>query len=233
MKLFRQLCLFACIIALAGCQEQAKELYVGPSLSAAPVPLGGPDLKSYAAPEPQSDRYSVWRTSAAGLYTARRAMAPGDIVTVRISINDSAQLRNRTGRTRTSGRDFGFNGSIGLGGLNGSGAADADLESGTEFAGRGDTVRAESIDLKIAATVIERYPNGNLRIHGTQEILVTNEKRILAVDGVVRASEIEPDNSIPYEKVADARIAYVGQGRISDVQRPPYGQQTLDLLLPF
>lgn len=76
-------------------------------------------------------------------------------------------------------------------------SVDASLDlSGT--AQRGGTVnRAEKIQLSVAVVVVRASPNGNLVIAGTQEVRVNHELRLLTVEGVVRAIDILPDNTIP------------------------------------
>jgi flagellar L-ring protein FlgH len=76
-------------------------------------------------------------------------------------------------------------------------------------------------------------PNGNLIIKGTQEVRVNAELRILTIGGIVRPTDIGPENTISYERIAEARISYGGRGRLTEVQQPPYGQQILDRFLPF
>ncbi len=57
--------------------------------------------------------------------------------------------------------------------------------------------------------------------------------RELTLNGVIRPEDILNNNSISYEKIAEARISYGGRGQITDVQQPRYGQQIADAILPF
>ncbi len=95
---------------------------------------------------------------------------------------------------------------------------------------RGD---AERIELLVAAVVSDVLPNGNLVISGSQGVRVNFELRILNVAGIVRPVDIAADNTISYDRIAEARIAYGGRGRLMEVQQPPWGQQLVDDLSPF
>ncbi|TIV07524.1 MAG: flagellar basal body L-ring protein, partial [Mesorhizobium sp.] len=97
----------------------------------------------------------------------------------------------------------------------------------------GEIKRSEDIELNVAAVVTEVLPNGNLMIRGSQEVRVNYELRVLTIAGMVRPSDIGAENTIPYERIAEARISYGGRGRVSEVQQPAYGQQVLDQVLPF
>ncbi|MFZ2099992.1 MAG: flagellar basal body L-ring protein FlgH [Oricola sp.] len=225
----------AAVMGLAGCVHP-REIGRTPALT----PVGG-DLAAeqmMAKPEvyparPATQRYSTWNDRAASLFTASRAVKKGDIVTIRIAINDRAKLDNQSARNRTSKRTLGLSGNYATGSMAGDISADGSVNSGTDFSGSGGTTRSEKIELSIAAVVVAELTNGNLLVQGSQEVRVNAEIRVLTISGMVRPSDIGPENTIAYDRIAEARISYGGKGRITEVQQPPYGQQILDNYLPF
>lgn len=225
--------LLAC--PLSGCLNERSPLFVEPEMS--PVGAGFVASTDPAVYEMASARRpsgaSLFEDGAANLFTDSRAMKVGDVITVVIVMNDKATFGNTTGRSQTAqetaGFDWTFNQNKFSNKVNGLG----DLNASSSSNGQGSIDRSEKIQLAVAAVVNRVLPNGNLVISGTQEVRVNFELRLLQVAGIVRPRDINKDNTIGYEKIAEARISYGGRGRISEVQQPAWGQQIFDALKPF
>jgi flagellar L-ring protein precursor FlgH len=230
---------------LASCSavDRLKNIGEKPTLSAIENPTAQPGYKpvQMPMPTPQSAVYnpnSLWRNGSRAFFKDQRAMQVGDIMTVTVKIADNATIANETQRSRASKEDSGvtdFAGSKLLGGtaaqvlpgriLSADGTSTSD--------NKGSVNRQEALTTNIAAVVTQVLPNGNLVVEGKQEVRVNFEVRELIVAGIVRPEDIQSDNTIDSSKIAQARIAYGGRGQISDVQQPRYGQQVMDVLLPF
>ncbi|HEY6631211.1 MAG TPA: flagellar basal body L-ring protein FlgH [Rhizobiaceae bacterium] len=224
------------LLILVGCGNGLREIGVEPKLSPVGAGLEGapPPPVVYAGyPAPPQKRFSLWNDRQSRLFTDPRALSPGDILTVRIKINDRARFKNESDRKRTASRSLGAALDYEWNGVGSSGSLDGSVRSGTSSEGEGETKRSEDLELSIAAVVTEVLGNGNLVIQGSQEVRVNAELRILTIGGIVRPIDIGPQNTISYERIAEARISYGGRGRLSEVQQPPWGQQVLDRVLPF
>ncbi|MEL6365291.1 MAG: flagellar basal body L-ring protein FlgH [Pseudomonadota bacterium] len=183
---------------------------------------------------------SLWRSGPESLFGDRRARKRGDILTVLIEIEDEAQILNNTTRSRTGSENISVPALLGA-----NQTVDNFLPEGASLnpaintnststsVGNGQILREEEINLRLAATVVEVLPNGHLVIVGSQEVRVNYELRDLQVAGIIRPEDISRANTITYDKVADARIAYGGRGQITDIQQPRYGQQIIDAVSPF
>lgn len=225
----------ACLM-LGGCAGELREVGRAPALSPVGSGLEPVAVTAHTYPETPSrpvKRFSLWNDEQSQLFKDARALTVGDIMTVNISINDKATLNNDSNRSRTTSRKFGVNGAFEFEGAGAGGSGDLDLSSRSNSAGSGATARSENIRLQVAAVVTDVLPNGNLVIRGSQEVRVNYEMRILTIAGIVRPADIGAQNSINYERIAEARISYGGRGRITEVQQPPVGQQILDLVSPF
>ena len=189
-----------------------------------------------AAAEGRADMIAIARA----FLKDQRAARVGDIVTVTIQISDKAEMTNTSKRSRNNKEAAGLPSFLGYeSSLNAilpnavNPASLIDLNSNAANEGVGSVKRDETINLRVAAIVTQILPNGNMVIHGRQETRVNFEVRDLQIAGVIRQEDITSDNSVRYDKIAEARISYGGRGHITDVQQPRYGQQVLDILMPF
>ncbi len=183
---------------------------------------------------------SLFSTDARGFFKDQRAHKVGDILTVVVTIDDSAQISNATQpQSATPARDA--NVGTTLGSLFGSHVPGVDVSpaggistSGTMGdGGSGSVNRNEKLTTNVAVVVTQTLPTATSSSEGHQEVRVNYEIRDLLIQGIVRPEDIQSDNTIASEKIAEARISYGGRGQITDVQQPRYGQQIADAILPF
>jgi flagellar L-ring protein precursor FlgH len=232
------------IVSLAGgCSSIDRLSQIGeqPKLSAIENPTAQPGYKPVQMPMPKPEAVSynansLWRNGSRSFFKDQRAHQIGDLLTVTVNITDQANFANETQRSRTVTEDSGITAFLGSSLLNSRTALPgrlltADATSNSD--GKGSIQRQESLTTNIAAVVTQLLPNGNLVVEGKQEVRVNFEMRELIVAGIVRPEDIQSDNTIDSSKIAQARIAYGGHGQITDVQQPRYGQQVMDVLLPF
>jgi flagellar L-ring protein FlgH len=234
--------LTASLLSSCAAFDRLKNIGQAPALSTVDNPTARPGYKPVQMPMPaaQPASYnpnSLWRNGSRAFFKDQRAHQIGDILTVKVNITDKANIANETQRSRTNTEDSGIDNFFGKSKVPLMNTAlptrifTADSTSSSD--GKGSVNRQEALSTNVAGVVTQVLPNGNLVVEGRQEIRVNFEIRELIVAGVVRPEDIESDNTIDSSKIAQARIAYGGRGQITDVQQPRYGQQVLDVVLPF
>ncbi len=236
------------VLSVSGCNFLTRLSEVGeePKLSKISDPTEEKGYAPVSMPMPTPvvalpNSNSLWRPGAKGFFKDQRAANVGDLITVQITIEDSASLENTTEQKRGEDSD-----SLSIGALGGlentiskalpsSTSLDnlLDVTSSKNSSGQGTIDRKETISLTVAAVVTQILPNGNLVIQGTQEVRVNYEMRQLQITGIIRREDISSNNTIESEKIAELRMAYGGRGTISDLQQPRYGRQLIDIVSPF
>ena len=229
-------------IALAGAALCACGTTGGPQRAAAPVTTA-PLSYSQPAPSLQPAAYktaSLWSHSPESLFGDRRARGPGDILTVEITINDSAEMNASVATDRQSGQNFSIGNLFGIGSLiedilpNGETLDPAvNLSRSSNVDGSGQLRRGEVLSLTLAAQVSEVTPNGDLVIIGRQNVQVEGEARTLFVSGIVRREDISRRNVITLDKIANAQVGYDGSGAVARSANDRVGTRVLDKVIPF
>lgn len=92
----------------------------------------------------------------------------------------------------------------------------AKANNATNFQGGGTYSHGQNLGFTLTARILKVMENGNYFIYGKQEMLVNGEKQILQVSGVIRPYDIQRDNSIESQYIADSKISLVSVGKISD-----------------
>jgi flagellar L-ring protein precursor FlgH len=222
--------------------DRLSQIGEQPKLAAIENPAAQPGYKpvQMPMPKPETASYnanSLWRNGSRAFFKDQRAARIGDLLTVTVNITDKANIANETQRSRTNKEDSGITDFIGaktitqVNKILPGRILSADSTASSD--GKGSVNRQEALQTNVAAVVMQVLPNGNLVVEGKQEIRVNFEIRELIVAGIVRPEDIQSDNTIDSSKIAQARIAYGGRGQITDIQQPRYGQQVMDVLLPF
>lgn len=246
-KIAKYAALLVLATALSGCGALERLSRVGGDVQVAPVenPTHRKGYRPVSMPMPTPKvvvrhSNSLWRPGSRAFFKDLRASEIGDVITVVIDIADEATLNNKSTQKRddksTSALTnvFGFEGKLNkvLPGAVNPGSL-LNTSGSRDISGEGNITRKETIKLKVAAVITQVLPNGNLVIHGRQETSINFEVRELQVAGVIRPEDVDNDNTISYDKIAEARVAYGGRGTVSDLQRPRWGSEIVDVLLPF
>lgn len=237
------LAILACLAAAAtvGCSTASKQPTPAPTLSE-------PVLQT---PTPAENPGSVFSQSQPGfLFEDFRARRIGDIVMVNIVETSKGKNKAETKSDKDSSVDIGvsnyfgnrdFDGTITgqLGGTNfgwsGATGSNSLVKASTEnkFKAKGETKRESDVSATIGCRVVSILPGGVMQIEGARETRVNDENQIIVVKGLVRPTDIDPDNSVPSTALADCKIEYYGEGVLADRQKPGWLSRLLDNVWPF
>jgi len=232
---------------LTGCNAFSRVSQIGetPPLTTIQDPKTQPGYQPVSLPMPapiasELQPNSLWKAGSRAFFKYQRASQIGDILTVLVNFNDKAQFNNETQTQRTTNEQdtmpnvFGFESQLGkILPKSFNPASAVNITGATNNDGKATINRQEQVTLEVAALVTQVLPNGNLVVQGHQEIRVNYEVRDLQVTGVLRPADISSINTVPLDKLAEARVSYGGRGQLTNDQQPRYGQQLLDIVAPF
>ncbi len=176
---------------------------------------------------------SLWANRGASLVNDVKARQAGDILTILIDEQSTAEKKADTGLNRETT----FSGKLTpptfenpsflrkiLLSLSGSG------EGKSKFDGSGATTRTDRATGTLTARVMRVLDNGNLVVEGRRVVTVNAEIQTIVVSGVVRAFDVAADNTVRSSQIADAEVRLEGQGTVSDRQKPGVLQRFWDWL---
>lgn len=194
---------------------------------------------SFGAPEARAQRagsiYAMGR-GPVGIIADKTARRPGDLVTIVISESQDFSNQAQTNHQKVSSLDYELeNFDIAPNAFNVLPSLGGSREQ--QFNGQANVTNSNSFEARVTAMVMDVLPNGNLVISGRREIRIEHQVRLIEFSGVVRRYDVSQLNTVDSELVADARVAYIGQGPSTDTtqRRGVHKQSTsfLDWVWPF
>jgi len=98
-------------------------------------------------------------------------------------------------------------------------SVETEIKTTKDFQGEGAANQSNSLIGDISVTVTELLPNGNLKVRGEKRVTLNQGNEYIRLSGIVRPVDIDPDNTIASDKVADATIMYIGDGAMADASK--------------
>lgn len=167
-------------------------------------------------------RYSL------GLYTDQQARRVGDIITVIFEEAYKSSKSAETTADKTSKIKMATPSILGsIPSFNGQ-TLDMDISSGSEFNGKGDADRSNSLRGQISVTVADILPNGVLKIRGEKWLTLSEGDEYIRISGLIRPQDISPTNTVSSSKVADARISFGGRGSLNNATKQGWFSRVLN-----
>jgi flagellar L-ring protein precursor FlgH len=184
-----------------------------------------------AMPMPRAADGSIFNVSAgySPLYGGTRAFAVGDPLTVLLveSTTTSKTVAAKNSRTGDASLAWSGSGSVPLspGTLKGS--------NDSSFNGQGNAAQTNSLAGSLSVTIAEVRPNGTALIRGEKRMMLSQGDEWVQISGIVRLSDIDPNNTITSTRIADAHIEYSGKGALQQASRQGWLGRFFNIIAPF
>mgnify|MGYP001121832658 FL=1 len=150
------------------------------------------------------------------LYSDRRARDVGDLLTITLLENTTAQTSANTATNKESNLSLGTPSILGAPvTLGGKDILSATAKGARDFTGKGNSAQSNRLQGNVTVTVVQRLPNGNLVVQGQKNLRLNQGDELVQVQGIVRPGDISADNTVPSSRVAEARIVYGGRGPVA------------------
>ncbi len=199
--------LLAAAALLAGCAARVP-------LNAAPAP------DPFDLPQAQGVRHGsaggVFSADTVSLTSDARAFRTGDVVTV--ILQETTQASKKAGTSFSKGSSVGV---TPLGALGKTfGKTGIDISADRSFQGDSTSTQQNALSGAVTVIVQEVMPNGLLRVAGEKRLQLNQGEEFLRLKGYLRAADIDSNNQVSSLRVANARIAYSGQGTLAEANSP-------------
>ena len=183
--------------------------------------------ESFAPPPPEQPVYqpptsgAIYRSGTdLRLFEDLKATRVGDILTVRLVESTNASKNSATSTSKSTEASLQNPTIFGIPTTrDGTPLFEGSLNGESTFDGAGSSSQSNSLSGDITVTVVERLPNGNLRIRGEKWVTLNQGQEFIRLSGIVRPTDIEPDNSLASTRIANAQITYSSKGVMAAANR--------------
>ena len=149
------------------------------------------------------------------MFADARPYRVGDILTVMLEESMQASKSAQTSTNKTTNTAIAPPDVLGIDTL-ATQRMNANFGGTRDFGGDGASSQQNSLSGEITVTVERVLSNGNLMIRGQKNIGINQGSEYIKLSGIVRPQDIRNDNSVISTRIANAHIAYGGQGVIND-----------------
>ncbi len=172
------------------------------------------------------------------LFQDNRARQVGDIITVVVSETTVAsdQDKRSTDKSSSTNASAAYSGSTsGTGDSGRKGALSMSLNGSAQrqFNGASQLTASHVLTDRMAVTVVDVMPNGNLVVEGYRSRVVSGEERVMRITGIVRQLDVGIGNLVPSASVANFRVSYLGRGPETRAVNQNYLGKLLSVLWPW
>lgn len=161
-------------------------------------------------PPPPQKNGSIYQAGyAMHLYNDKVASHIGDVLTVKLEESTRGEYRAKTKTDKKASLNYPTPT------LFGQSVPDLEVQTNTEqqFDSKGDSDQSDRLVGVMSVTVVQVLNNGNLVVQGEKRLTMNQGNKIMRLRGIVRQVDIEPNNEISSQKIADARITYEAGGQ--------------------
>jgi len=188
-----------------------------------------PIVRPVAPQPPTYNNGSLFQANSLSMFQDPKPYRIGDILTIKLQESTSASKSAGTNSskedslTMTTPTIFGVNPTY-----KGNDILAMDIVPEREFSGEADSSQSNSLTGEITVTVVDILPNNNLVVQGEKWFTLNQGKEYIRIAGVVRPQDVLPNNTLSSSKLADAQIAYSGEGFLADANNQGWLGQFLN-----
>jgi len=197
------------------------------------------------APQPQADGAIFDAGNNVSFFEDYRARRVGDILTVKLEEQTSAEKESETTVDKTNSNsitnptilgtsvEFNAPGILPLA-SNSKNGLGLSLESAHSFSGTGDSDLSNKLSGDISVSVVEVLPNGNMIVRGEKVMTINQGNEYIRISGMISPRDIDADNTISSKRIADVQMSYTGDGVTADANVMGWlGKFFISALMPF